>query len=114
LSEHWPKPGSLPREPEEGDVYEFVHNSQSVVGHSFPKGSRLTLIGWTDSAPYTHEPTGIPFKDPAGNWIVDGPNGRTVWSSIRQMLAIGQIKLVMQLKTHGNDRRSRFNRADVI
>jgi len=110
----WPAPGSLNREPQEGDVYEFVHNSQSIVGYSFPQGSKLTLVKWTEEAPYRHEPTGIPFKDPAGNWLVDGPNGRTVWSSIRQMLAIGQIKLVMQLKTLSNDRRSRFNRNDVI
>ena len=111
---NWPPPGTLKREPQEGDVYEFTANFQSVAGHVFPKGSKLTLVAWTEEAPYTETTTGIRYKDPAGNWVVDGPNGRTIWSSIRQMIVRDYIKLVMQLKTHGNDPRSRFNRDDVV
>jgi hypothetical protein len=115
----WPPPGSLPREPQPGDVYEFTQDSMSIVNFSFPKGAKLTLIDWTEEAPHgiQHGGRWLPYKDPAGNWLVEGPNGRTIWSSIRQGIFSGQLKLVMQLKTDNYDRTTRFNRVldrDII
>jgi hypothetical protein len=107
----WPKPGTLKREPQVGDVYEFTGDSVSIVNFPFPKGSKLILlIKQTEEAPHgtTHQGRWVEYKDPAGNWLVDGPNGRTIWSSIRQGITMGQLKLVMQLKTNTN----RFTRID--
>lgn len=104
-SDAFPPPGSLVREPEPGDVYEFTVSCSTIAGHALPKGTKLTLVEWTQDAPFN-------FKDPAGNWLVDGPNGRTVWSSIRHGIQTGILKLVMQLKAPGNDRSLRFNRLD--
>ena len=85
-------PAKLQREPQPGDVYEFVQAQVTITGVPLPEGTTLTLIEWTAEAPFG-------FRDPAGNWVVDGPNGRTVWSSIRQGIANGSLKLIMQLKS---------------
>jgi hypothetical protein len=31
---------------------------------------------------------------PLGNWLVDGPNGRTVWSSIQALLLEGAVRSI--------------------
>lgn len=101
----WPPHGSLAREPQPGDVYEYTADHHTTTGFQLPKGTRLSLIEQTNQAPH-----GV--KDPAGNWLVEGPNGKTVWSSIRYGIANGQLKLVMQLKVH-TDRFTRIDK-DIV
>lgn len=84
-------------------MYEFTREMMTIAGAPLPKGSKLHLISRTEEAPHG-------FKDPAGNWWVDGPNGRSIWSSVRHGIEEGTLRLVMQVAS--NEGLSRFGRID--
>lgn len=96
-----PPRGALVREPEAGDEYEFTSEVMTLDGTTFPVKDRLTLIEHTDRAPFGS-------YDPNGNWLVDARNGKTIWSNIRLLIQQGVLKL-----SH-IDRRTRFNREDIL
>lgn len=78
----------MQRQPQSGDVYEFMVYALNPIKFVFNVGDRLTLIEKTNNLPHGY------MSNCGYNWIVDGPNGVTVWSTIEYMLEKNWIKLV--------------------
>lgn len=74
-----------PNELKCGEVLTFARDCYSPADFLFKRGQTLKLIEPTNQAPY-----GI--KSAISNWICDGPNGVTVWSSIYYCLEFGILK----------------------
>lgn len=70
-----------------GDQLRFTADCFNPLGFKFLKNQTLTLVEPTDEAPH-----GI--RSRISNWLVDGPNGRTVWSSIYLCIESGLLKKV--------------------
>lgn len=71
-----------------GDKLRFTRDLTNPVNFPFIKGDILTLIEPTDASPHGFAKTGI------CNWVVDGPNGRTIWTSIWYGLDKGWLEKV--------------------
>lgn len=74
-----------PNELKCGEVLTFVRECLNPVGFQFHVGNKITLIEPTSQSPHG-------FTSPVSNWLCDGPNGTTVWSSIYWCLEVGILK----------------------
>lgn len=81
---------TIERQPQPGDVYEFVEGCRTIGGHEYPPGSHLVILEQTNEAPHG-------YINPQGNFKCRSPEGRvSVWSSIHGQIADGHLRLVRE------------------
>jgi hypothetical protein len=75
------------RLPQPGDVYEWLRPCNTVGGHHYRTGERMTVVERTGHVPF-HRTSSL------GNLLVNGPYGTSVWTCFENSVADGWLKLV--------------------
>lgn len=80
-----------------GDKLKVKRVLINPVGFVFNPGDIFTLIEPTGMAPHG-------YKSPICNWLVDAPNGVTVWSSIWLLIEYGHLERIPNEQEEGSKR----------